>query len=395
MRGLRSVLVLAVVAGLISAGPTALAAWNKTSDGNGRTRAISMPSGNTPWTSVSNRNVTVSWSAVTMPGGIPVDGYRVYRYNGSTSVPVTGSCVGVVSNLTCSETAMAPGSWRYAVAPVYKLWQGAQGPQSAAANVAAPQLNLTGSTTLTSLPGNLTGNVAHFITGQTVTLRLDNPTSGQVVTGNFTPNSIPASGSANVTGITIPAGVTNGTHTLYAIGSQGDVASATFSVNVPILTPTLLQLINGGSQTGRIQEDDIVQITYSQPLKVSSVCAGAPDDNQPVSAPGYVRITNNNGTSGHDLLTVDTPLCPGGLNFGSISLGSSGFVTSTQQFEATISYTPANRRVTVVLGPRTTGGSQPPRVTQSVTATYTPDPAMTAVNGQLITGTVSSTGVQF
>jgi hypothetical protein len=395
-RSLRSIVVLTLVVALLGAGPAALAAWNNSSDGAGRARAITMPSGNTPWTSVANRNVTVSWTAVTMPGGVPVDGYKVFRYDaGGTAFPVTGSCTGVIGGLTCTETAMAPGSWRYAVAPVYELWQGAEGPRSSPAVVAAPQLNLTGSTNITSFPATLNGTVTNYIPGQTLTMRLDHPTTGQVLTANVTPNSIPASGTATVQ-VTVPNTVANGTRTLYAVGSGPDMASDTFTVNAPYLTPTALALINGsGSTSGQIQQNDSLQVTFSQPLLVSTVCTGAPDDNQPVTAPGFVRITNNNGTSGHDLLIVDTALCPGGLRFGSISLGSSGFVSSTQQFDATITYTPATRRVTAVLGARTTGGTAPARVNQSVTATYTPHPAMMATNGRLITGTVSSTGVQF
>ncbi|CAN5569251.1 hypothetical protein BH20ACT23_BH20ACT23_11580 [soil metagenome] len=168
MRWLRSIVVLTLVVGLVGVGPAALAAWNKTSGGDGRSRAITIPAGNTPWTSVANRNVTISWTAVTMPGGVPVDGYKVFRYNaGGTAFPVTGSCTGVIAGLTCTETAMAPGSWRYAVAPVYELWQGAEGPHSSAAVVSAPQLNLTGSTNITSFPATLNGTVTNYLPGQT------------------------------------------------------------------------------------------------------------------------------------------------------------------------------------------------------------------------------------
>jgi len=356
-----------------------------------------MPAGSTPTTAVSNRNVQVTWPAVTMPGGGAVDSYRVKRYNTSgVEQTILADCNVVISTTTCLEKSVPAGTWRYSVAPRLGAWQGPYGPTSADVTVAAPSLNLNNPTTITQFPSQLTGSLASFIPGQSVTVRLDDPTTGAVLPSSLAPVAVPASGSANLTVTGIPNTITNGTHTLYAIGNNGDIASGTFTVNAPLLTPTALALINGGgSISGQIQQNDIVQVTFSQPLLVSSVCAGAPDDNQPVTAPGFVRITNNNGTSGHDLLTVDTTLCPGGLNFGSISLGSSGFVSSTQQFDATITYTPATRRVTVVLGSRTTGGTAPARVNQSVTATYTPHPAMTAPNGRLITGTVSSTGVQF
>ena len=387
--------MLTLVAGLVGVGPAALAAWNKSSGGDGRSRAITMPAGNTPWTSVANRNVTVSWTAVTMPGGVPVDGYKVFRYNaGGTAFPVTGSCTGVIAGLTCTETAMAPGSWRYAVAPVYELWQGAEGPRSSAAVVSAPQLNLTGSTNITSFPATLNGTVSNYIPGQTLTMRLDDPTSGQVLTATVTPNSIPVGGAASFQ-VTVPNTVVDGSHTLYAVGSGGDQASGTFTVAAPALPPTALALINGSTQAGRMQEGDSIQVTYSQSLAVASVCGGATDDTQPMTMPGIVQLVDDAGTSGHDLLTVDAPSCTGGLHLGSISLGSSAFATSAHQFDAVITYTPSNRRITILLGARNSGGPQPAKVDASVTATYTPDPAMMATNGRLITGTVSSTGVQF
>ena len=395
MRWLRSIVVLTLVSAFVGVGPAALAAWNKSSGGDGRSRAITMPAGNTPWTSVANRNVTVSWTAVTMPGGVPVDGYKVFRYNaGGTAFPVTGSCTGVIAGLTCTETAMAPGSWRYAVAPVYELWQGAEGPRSSAAVVSAPQLNLTGSTNITSFPATLNGTVSNYIPGQTLTMRLDDPTSGQVLTATVTPNSIPVGGAASFQ-VTVPNTVVDGSHTLYAVGSGGDQASGTFTVAAPALPPTALALINGSTQTGRMQEGDSIQVTYSQSLAVASVCGGATDDTQPMTMPGIVQLVDDAGTSGHDLLTVDAPSCTGGLHLGSISLGSSAFATSAHQFDAVITYTPSNRRITILLGARNSGGPQPAKVDASVTATYTPDPAMMATNGRLITGTVSSTGVQF
>ena len=159
--------------------------------------------------------------------------------------------------------------------------------------------------------------------------------------------------------------------------------------------PTALALVNGSNQAGRMQEGDSIQVTYSQPLAVASVCGGATDDTQPMTIPGIVQLVDDAGTSGHDLLTVDAPSCTGGLHLGSISLGSSAFATSAHQFDAVITYTPSNRRITILLGARNSGGPQPAKVDASVTATYTPDPAMMATNGRLITGTVSSTGVQF
>ena len=390
-----SIIVALVVAALTCVGPVALAGWNKSGDGNGRSGAISMPAGSTPTAAVSNRNVQVAWSASSMPGGIPVDGYKVFRYNtGGAAFPVTGGCTGVIAGLTCTETAMTPGSWRYAVAPVYKLWQGAEGTRSSAATVLGPALNLTGSTNITAFPATLNGTVSNYIPGQTLTMRLDDPSSGQVLTATVTPNSIPVGGTASFQ-VTVPNSVVDGSHSLYAVGSGGDQASGAFTVAVPALTPTALALIDGATQPGRMQQGDTIQVTYSQPLAVASVCGGATDDTQPLTMPGIVQLVDGGGMSGHDLVTVAAPSCTGGLHFGSISLGSPAFATSAHQFDAIITYTPSNRRITILLGARNSGGPQPAKVDASVTATYTPDPAMMTSDGRTTGGTVSSTGIQF
>jgi hypothetical protein len=222
----------------------------------------------------------------------------VFRYNeGGSAFPVAGSCAGVVAGVTCTETAMTPGIWRYAVAPVYKLWRGAEGPTSSAASVSAPQLSLTGSTNITSFPGTLNGTVSNYIPGQTLTMRLDDPTSGQVLTATVTPNSIPAGGTASFQ-VTVPNTVINGSHTLYAVGTAGDQASGAFTVAVPVFTPTSLALVNGSTQTGRMQEIDSIRVTYSQPLAVASLCGGATNDTQPLTMPGVVQLVNDAGTSG-------------------------------------------------------------------------------------------------
>src|SRR5919204_354950 len=64
----RAILIAVAIA---AAAPAAAAdaAWNHSGNGAHYAKAVSMPSGNTPTVSVSNRSVTVSWAASTMPGG--------------------------------------------------------------------------------------------------------------------------------------------------------------------------------------------------------------------------------------------------------------------------------------------------------------------------------------
>jgi hypothetical protein len=91
--------------------------------------------------------------------------------------------------------------------------------------------------TVTSLPQVLTGQITNFVAGQTVSFRLDNQTTGQVLTGSITPSTVPANGTAAVS-VTLPSGVSNGSHTIYAIGSGADRASADVTVAVPTTITT-------------------------------------------------------------------------------------------------------------------------------------------------------------
>jgi hypothetical protein len=54
-----------------------------------------------------------------------------------------------------------------------------------------------------------------------------------VLTGSATPSTIDSADSATIS-VTIPSGTANGSHTVYAIGSAGDVASAAITVNTVI-----------------------------------------------------------------------------------------------------------------------------------------------------------------
>lgn len=241
MRTRAKVALTVAVALIVASGPgVALASWVGGGTGNGSSKAASMPAGNTPSASVTGRNVTVTWTAATLPGPTAVDGYVVNRYDASTNASQTvgASCSGTVAALTCTEAAVTPGSWYYKVRPKKGAWLGAQSSAGANVTVASPSLSFSSSTTLSTLPTTLNGSIAAFITGETITLRLDNPTSGTVLTGSASPSTIPANGQATIS-VTIPAGTSNGSHTVYAVGSAGSQASGAITVAVDIAPPTI------------------------------------------------------------------------------------------------------------------------------------------------------------
>ena len=239
---LRSKIAISLaVAMLVAAGPgVALASWAAGGTGSGSSKAVSMPSGNAPTVSVTGRNVTVSWTASNLPGPTPVNGYVVDRYDAGTNASQTvgASCSGTVAALTCTEAATPAGSWYYKVTPKQGSWLGVPSAASANVSVAAPNLTFSSSTTMSTLPTTLAGTIASFATGETITFRLDNPTSGTILTGSAVPGTIATGGGATIS-VTIPTGTSNGAHTVYAVGSLGTQAGAGITVAVDIAPPSI------------------------------------------------------------------------------------------------------------------------------------------------------------
>lgn len=204
------------------------ASWNSNGPGNGFGKADSVAAGNTPTASVSNRSVTVNWGAT--GGSVPVTGYVVKRYStGGAQQTIGANCSGIVTGTSCTEDSVPAGNWRYTVTPARQNWRGNESGQSTAVTVNAPAMTLS-PTSVTSLPQTLTGQITNFVPGQTVTFGLDQAT-GQPLTGSITPSPVPANGTANVS-VTLPNGTSNGSHTIYAVGSGPDVASANITVAV-------------------------------------------------------------------------------------------------------------------------------------------------------------------
>jgi hypothetical protein len=389
---------LAVVLALLPA-TAALAAWTAASSGSAQARSQAMPAGPTPSVSVQGRNVTVSWPASTLPGGEAVSGYQVRRRLVATGALATigAACNTVQSGLTCTETAVDPGSWSYGITPLLAQWTGTEGTR-APAIVGAPTFTRTSAATVTTLPATVTGTLANYVGPANLTFRLDNATSGPVLTG--TPTTIAAGGAASVS-ITLPAGVAAGSHAIYAVGSgaAGDTASVTVAVDATPPTPTALVTTNGGSTVGLAEAGDSISVTFSQALRSSSLCSGWADDGTAKSITSGVTVTieNKGGAGNNDSLLVTAAGCEtGGVRFGAIDLGAKGYIKNgTGTFGAagtssTIGWNPATATLTITLG--TASGSF--GTVSSSTALYTPDPAITNAGGLAVTGTASRTGAQ-
>ena len=307
-----------IVASLVVAAPgVAQAAWNTSATARGYAKAVSVPQGNAPTSSVNGRDVTVSWAVTSFPDTTPVAGYTVRRFDASTGVPQTvlPSCTGTIATLTCTEFGVAPGTWKYAVTPKQALWTGLESVQSATATVGSPSLTLS-TTTLSALPTTSGGSIANFLDGETVTYRLDNPTTGTLLVGSITPSPVPVGGSAAVS-VTIPIGTTLGAHTVFAVGSLGSTASAAITVvdtTPPVVSAAVINKTSG-DRPGFVKQGG----TYF-------VYANATDTGSTASGISVVTANVVNVTTGQTAV----PLVAGSFTVGGVTYGyRSASITAT------------------------------------------------------------------
>src|SRR4051812_10045560 len=161
-------LVVAIVAATVfSFVAFAAAGWNGSGSGGTYSKARALPTGNTPTTSITGRNVTVSWTTSSFAGGGPnISDSTVKPYNtGGTVQTIGANCSGTISALTCTENNAPSGSWKYSVTPKSGTnWTGTESSQSTTQAVPNPSYTLSSSSTVTSLAATLNGNLAAFKT---------------------------------------------------------------------------------------------------------------------------------------------------------------------------------------------------------------------------------------
>lgn len=227
--------VLAVGAGVAYAYFTATVA----SGGNGGAVSGSLPQGSTPEVSLSGANVTVTWAQSTVGGqrlgAYAGGGYTVKRYpaSGGSGVTPGASCNttigGASEKLSCTESNVPPGSWKYTVTPVLNNWVGAESAQSATVTVIGPPAKVA---VQSGSPQSATVNTAFG--SALVALVTDvngNPVSGVNVT--FTAPSSGASGTfANATSTTTATTASNGQATASAFTANTVAGGYTVSASV-------------------------------------------------------------------------------------------------------------------------------------------------------------------
>jgi hypothetical protein len=131
----RGIALIAALAVFTLTGSGVFAYWSAGSGagGSGVAAATSVGSGSTPTAIPAGTTVTVSWTASTLANGTAVSGYVVKRYNATTlALQTIGSaCSGTLTALSCTETSVPSGQWKYTVTPTFATnWSGAESPMS-------------------------------------------------------------------------------------------------------------------------------------------------------------------------------------------------------------------------------------------------------------------------
>src|SRR5829696_5117201 len=148
--------ILALIAALPLGGPVpAEAHWQAGGAGSGQAPVATLPAGNAPSFSASLDTVTVQWPQSEFErsalGGYAGGGYVIRRYApaGGPAVTPNGGCSATIggagTTLSCQETGVPSGPWKYTVTPVLGSWTGAESDASSSVTV------LLGAPVLTSV----------------------------------------------------------------------------------------------------------------------------------------------------------------------------------------------------------------------------------------------------
>jgi len=391
--------------------PAAAVAWTAQGGGQAGVTGGSMPAATAPISvTASNHSVTVSWNQVTvqgaMLGGQTGGGYQVVRMPAAGGAPQApnSSCGSIVSGaaavLTCADSSVPSGSWRYAIIPRWQTWQGAQSASSATVTIGSASLSFSSSTTFTTLPASLTGTVTNFFDAEPIGFRLDSPT-GTTLTGTVAgapaPAPVPSGGSATIT-VIVPAGTAAGTHTIYAVGSSGSTATAAITINIAPQA-TALTIANQSTLPGTPQQADTVTFTFSQKLAVASVCSTWNGNDTTQTLTGVTAtIATASGNTTRLTTSVPSTSCGGTLHLGTLTMSRAflpnGSPPPATFANSTITWNPTTRTLVLTLGTLTAGTAT--NGGTAATATYTPDAAMQGTTGLPVPTTpISATGSLF
>jgi hypothetical protein len=259
LRSRRRRLFLGVPAGAIGAallGVTAALAFFTATSNSGANSAAALAgaigTGQTPGTTVSGRDVTVSWAITT--NALTYTIARTNTVPGGLSPTVHGSCAGSVAAFICTDTGLpvsgtTAATWTYTDTPARYNWVGTtSGASTPPIAVPDPTLSLA-SSTFTTGGGTTNATVANFFDSEGVTYCVDSSSScpAGMIAGT---DAVPATGGTKTTALTIPAGLSVGAHTMFAIGSIGSHPSAPFVVTPGTASKLAFTTEPGGGPSG-------------------------------------------------------------------------------------------------------------------------------------------------
>lgn len=372
----------------------------------GWTGAAGAPSGSATIAAPSLSLGTTSFGPSGGPSAATLAGFAAgetvtFRLDAANGTVLSTSPAAVTTTASGAASGVAltlPASLSAGTHTIHAI--GATGTQAAATiTVTAPVPAFTlGTSAFSTLPGSATSaSLAGFRAGEAVTFRMDAP-SGPVLTTS--PATVTANASGAATGITIaiPGGLTSGAHTVYAIGAAGSQDADAFTMSGLGASPTSAALTNGTGITRYPDAGDRIVITFDRELRPSTLCAAWPSSSASRSTTGSVRLSTP--TSGRNTIEVTAMTGCASFAFGGVDLGRTNLTSSTGTVatwgSSTIAWSVGARTVTITLGgtPTVTGGSLS-RLSSGSTAAaaYTPDPALWALSGADVTGTVTTTAI--
>ena len=327
MRRKKLLAVLLVAIAALVVVQVAVASWSIASSGNGAVKALSMPTGSAPTKSVTNPNIAVSWSAVTV-GGSSVSSYTVRRYTEAGVLQtIMAGCSGAIAATTCTESSVPVGRWQYTTQPVKAGWTGTESAKSVTAEIAAAPTGVSctncttfGSTNYINNAGKTSVNVqvslaASSLSTDTIHLTLTDSASTTVTA--TTQAATAGAGTVTFTGIDTSTLVDgNITATAWVIANTSDSSPNTTTTLVrDIVAPTASDIFgtNGGGTAKKIDTagGDLLVYTFSEPMDPASIQAGW----------SGASTTVNPSIVGGDTITVVPAL-------GSVSTGAAGYVQS-------------------------------------------------------------------
>ena len=401
-RRIAGVLAAAVV--VTWGGPAAYGYWQTVGANAASVKADSIPAIAAPSAAASAGTATVSWSSGATAAGRPVTGYTVARYSaasGGTNVAAGGNCAGILTALSCTESSLPGGTWYYTVTPVLAAWQGPESGRSA---------GIVGDSVPPDAPTFVSPVTVNASEAANVTVR-GTAEAGSSVTVTATDAGIPQQSlpqtSLPQTVTPAPSGewsttfnltsFADGTITYSAVATDASgntsvpgTASSLKDATAPVARVILVNGTDANKNNeGFAEAGDKVVITYSEPIKASTICSSWTSDSE-TDADSQDYLINGKDEvilqiSTANVLTVSAAAkCPV-LNIGPVSLGGDYTGTTPLTFSgsganvSSIAWSASTKTLTLTLG-RMTAGTPPTEAAVAGTPAVT-QPGVTDLAG--------------